>query len=81
MITFLLSKNAVWYANWQLNHPRNNRWPDTLFYYGIGQSTAEEFQQLTGHSSIRYPEFGETSEDLPALSSLQQIENKRVLLL
>lgn len=76
---FLLSKNAVWYANWQLNQLQQS-WPDTLFYYGIGQSTAEEFQQLTGHS-IHYPEFGETSEDLLALSSLQQIENKRVLLL
>lgn len=76
---FLLSKNAVSYANWQLNQLQQP-WSDTLFYYGIGQSTALEFQRVS-NLMIHYPEHGETSEDLLELPALNQVENKRVLLL
>lgn len=76
---FLLSKNAVSYANWQLNQLQQS-WPNTLFYYGIGSSTAKEFQSLSG-LTISYPEYGETSEDLLTLPELNQVKKKRVLLL
>lgn len=76
---FLLSKNAVSYANWQLNQLQQS-WPDTLFYYGIGPSTASKFQSLSG-LTVSYPEQGETSEDLLTLPALHQVQNKRILLL
>ncbi|QPB78053.1 uroporphyrinogen-III synthase [Proteus sp. GOKU] len=76
---FLLSKNAVSYANWQLNQLQQS-WPDTLSYYGIGQSTAKDFQHLSS-LPICYPEQGETSEDLLELPALNQVKNKRILLL
>lgn len=76
---FLLSKNAVWYANWQLNQLQQS-WPDTLSYYGIGQSTAKDFQHVSS-LTICYPEQGETSEDLLDLPELNQVKNKQILLL
>lgn len=76
---FLLSKNAVSYANWQLNQLQQS-WPDTLSYYGIGKSTAKDFQHLSSFP-ICYPEQGETSEDLLELPALHQVKNKRILLL
>lgn len=76
---FLLSKNAVLYANWQLNQLQQS-WPDTLFYYGIGKSTALAFQYSTGMLTD-YPQQGETSEDLLALPALSQVRHKRILLL
>ncbi|WP_426575691.1 uroporphyrinogen-III synthase [Xenorhabdus stockiae] len=76
---FLLSKNAVHYACEQLGQDSLS-WSDRLSYYGIGKSTSLFFHQKTG-KSILWPEQGETSEDLLQLPSLQQVENKKVLLL
>lgn len=67
------------YANWQLNQLQQS-WPDTLSYYGIGKSTAKDFQHLSSFP-ICYPEQGETSEDLLELPALHQVKNKRILLL
>ncbi|MDE9537548.1 uroporphyrinogen-III synthase, partial [Xenorhabdus bovienii] len=55
-------------------------WPDKLSYYGIGKSTSLLFQRQTG-LEICWSEKGETSEDLLQLPSLQQMSNKKVLLL
>ncbi|AWK44158.1 uroporphyrinogen-III synthase [Photorhabdus laumondii subsp. laumondii] len=78
-MVFLLSKNAVYYANNQLNKI-NLSWPDKLIYYAIGRSTALAFHQLTGMNVIWSSE-GETSEILLKLPSLHQVENKQALLL
>lgn len=75
----LLSKNAVHYANWQLNQLEQS-WPDTLSYYGIGKSTAFAFQEISGRLT-HYSQQGETSEDLLTLPTLNQVKNKRILLL
>lgn len=78
-LVFLLSKNAVWYADLTLKHAGLN-WSDKLSYYGIGRSTGQYFEEITG-STIRWPENGETSEALLSLPELQFLEGKRVLLL
>ncbi|SFU50204.1 uroporphyrinogen-III synthase [Xenorhabdus koppenhoeferi] len=78
-LVFLLSKNAVHYANEQLIQ-EDQLWPDKLSYYGIGKSTSLLFQRQTG-LKIFWSEKGETSEDLLQLPSLQQMSNKKVLLL
>ncbi|WP_350305648.1 uroporphyrinogen-III synthase [Photorhabdus viridis] len=78
-MVFLLSKNAVHYANSQLNKI-NLLWPDKLIYYAIGRSTALAFHQLTDINVIWSSE-GETSEILLELPSLHQVENKQALLL
>ncbi|MDR0217743.1 MAG: uroporphyrinogen-III synthase [Enterobacteriaceae bacterium] len=76
---FLLSKNAVHYANEQLVQ-EGLTWPDNLSYYGIGKSTSLLFQQQTG-KNILWPEQGETSEELLQLPSLQKMAHKKILLL
>ncbi|REF25767.1 uroporphyrinogen-III synthase [Xenorhabdus cabanillasii] len=76
---FLLSKNAVHYANEQLVQ-EGLSWPDKLSYYGIGKSTSLLFHQQTG-KDILWSEQGETSEDLLQLPTLQKMENKKILLL
>ncbi|MBE8597304.1 uroporphyrinogen-III synthase [Xenorhabdus sp. BG5] len=76
---FLLSKNAVHYANEQLIQAGQS-WPEQLSYYGIGKSTSLMFHQLTG-LEIFYSKQGETSEDLLQLSTLQSMDNKKILLL
>ncbi|WP_338883681.1 uroporphyrinogen-III synthase [Xenorhabdus sp. TH1] len=76
---FLLSKNAVHYANEQLIQSGQS-WPEQLSYYGIGKSTSLMFHQLTG-LEIFYSKQGETSEDLLQLSTLQSVDNKKILLL
>ncbi|EKT61624.1 uroporphyrinogen-III synthase [Providencia sneebia] len=78
-LVFLLSKNAVWYANLVLQQTGRN-WSDKLFYYGIGRSTGRYFQEMTG-LPIRWPECGETSEALLSLPELQFLEGKQALLL
>ncbi|WP_387691898.1 uroporphyrinogen-III synthase [Photorhabdus sp. RM71S] len=78
-MVFLLSKNAVYYANSQLNKI-NLLWPNKLIYYAIGRSTALAFHQLTDMNVIWSSE-GETSEILLKLPSLHQVENKQALLL
>ncbi|KPD04304.1 uroporphyrinogen-III synthase [Moellerella wisconsensis] len=78
-LVFLLSKNAVWYANSRLQQAGLN-WPNKLSYYGIGGSTGKMFQQITGRTIV-WPEDGETSEILLALPELQFLEGKKVLLL
>ena len=76
---FLLSKNAVYHANEQLIQ-QNYLWSDKLCYYGIGQSTANCFEQLTGLPAAFMP-GGETSEHLLALPDLQDMTGRRALLL
>ncbi|OTA17825.1 Uroporphyrinogen III synthase HEM4 [Xenorhabdus vietnamensis] len=78
-LVFLLSKNAVHYANKQLTQ-EGQSWPDQLSYYGIGKSTSLMFHQYTG-LKILYSEQGETSEDLLQLPTLQKMDNKKILLL
>ncbi|MDX7999955.1 uroporphyrinogen-III synthase [Xenorhabdus sp. Reich] len=78
-LVFLLSKNAVHYANEQLSQ-EGQSWPDKLSYYGIGKSTSLHFHQQTGQEII-WSEEGETSEDLLQLPALQQMDNKKILLL
>ncbi|MDX7989027.1 uroporphyrinogen-III synthase [Xenorhabdus sp. 12] len=78
-LVFLLSKNAVHYADNQLTQ-EGQSWPDKLSYYGIGKSTSLLFQQQTG-LKISWSEQGETSEALLQLPTLQQMNNKRILLL
>ncbi|CDG23103.1 Uroporphyrinogen-III synthase [Xenorhabdus poinarii G6] len=78
-LVFLLSKNAVHYANEQLIQ-EGQLWPNQLSYYGIGKSTSLMFHQCTG-LEIAYPEQGETSEDLLQLPALQSMSNKKILLL
>ncbi|MEQ5186241.1 MULTISPECIES: uroporphyrinogen-III synthase [Providencia] len=78
-LVFLLSKNAVWYANLALEQTGRD-WSDKLSYYGIGQSTGHYFQQLTGQT-IRWAEAGETSEVLLTHPGLQNLVGKRALLL
>lgn len=78
-LVFLLSKNAVSYANLTLKQAGLN-WPDKLSYYGIGPSTGRYFEALTS-SAIGWPEHGETSEALLSLPELQFLEGKRALLL
>ncbi|CAQ86214.1 MULTISPECIES: uroporphyrinogen-III synthase [Photorhabdus] len=78
-MVFLLSKNAVYYANSQLKKI-NLSWPNKLIYYAIGRSTALAFHQLTG-INITWSSEGETSETLLELPSLHQVKNKQALLL
>ncbi|PHM44566.1 Uroporphyrinogen III synthase HEM4 [Xenorhabdus mauleonii] len=78
-LVFLLSKNAVLYADKQLVQ-EGQSWPDELSYYGIGKSTSLLFQQQAG-LEIAWSEQGETSEELLQLPALQQMNNKRILLL
>ncbi|MDE9540459.1 uroporphyrinogen-III synthase [Xenorhabdus bovienii] len=78
-LVFLLSKNAVHYANEQLLQ-EGLSWPDKLSYYGIGKSTSLMFHQKTG-LEILWPEQGETSEDLLQLPILQRVNDKKILLL
>lgn len=78
-LVFLLSKNAVEYANLTLEQ-MGRSWSDKLSYYGIGRSTGQYFQQITGKIA-RWAEQGETSEVLLTLPELQFLEGKRVLLL
>ncbi|MDC9622951.1 uroporphyrinogen-III synthase [Xenorhabdus sp. XENO-7] len=78
-LVFLLSKNAVHYANEQLMQ-EGLSWPDKLSYYGIGKSTSLMFYQKTG-LEILWPEQGETSEDLLQLPILQRVNDKKILLL
>ncbi|OTA20924.1 Uroporphyrinogen III synthase HEM4 [Xenorhabdus beddingii] len=78
-LVFLLSKNAVHYANERLVQ-EGLSWPDKLSYYGIGKSTSLMFHQQTG-LEIFWSGQGETSEDLLQLPALQQMNNKKILLL
>ncbi|MEX0422749.1 uroporphyrinogen-III synthase [Providencia rettgeri] len=78
-LVFLLSKNAVEYANLMLEQTGRN-WSDKLSYYGIGRSTGQYFQQVTG-KDIRWAEQGETSEILLTHPELQFLEGKNALLL
>lgn len=78
-LVFLLSKNAVWYANLTLEQAGRN-WSDKLSYYGIGRSTGQYFQRTTGQT-ICWADHGETSEILLTLPELQFLEGKRALLL
>ncbi|MDT9587121.1 MAG: uroporphyrinogen-III synthase [Candidatus Arsenophonus melophagi] len=76
---FFLSPHAVLYANSAL-HLTGQKWPNTLFYYGIGHSTASVFQQLT-NLPIYLSHEGETSENLLKLPGLQAPLGKKSLLL
>lgn len=78
-LVFLLSKNAVEYANLTLEQTGRN-WSDKLSYYGIGRSTGQYFQHITGKTA-RWAEHGETSEVLLTLPELQSLEGKHALLL
>ncbi|UDG81240.1 Uroporphyrinogen-III synthase [Candidatus Hartigia pinicola] len=78
-LIFLLSKNAVWYANLILQQEGLN-WSDKFYYYGIGRSTSKYFQEITGKVA-RWSEHGETSETLLNLPELQFVKGKRALLL
>lgn len=78
-LVFLLSKNAVEYANLTLEQ-MGRSWSDKLSYYGIGRSTGQYFQQVTG-KDIRWAEQGETSEILLTHPELQFLEGKNALLL
>lgn len=78
-LVFLLSKNAVWYANLVLQQAGRD-WSDKLSYYGIGQSTGHYFQRLTGQT-IRWAEAGETSEVLLTHPDLQNLTGKCAILL
>lgn len=76
---FLLSKNAVYHANKQLIQ-QNYLWSDKFCYYGIGQSTAQYFQTLTGLPAA-FMSGGETSEHLLTRPDLQTLTGRRILLL
>ncbi|GAB1438043.1 uroporphyrinogen-III synthase [Providencia sp.] len=78
-LVFLLSKNAVEYANLALEQ-MGRSWSDKLSYFGIGRSTGQFFQETTG-KSIRWSEQGETSEVLLTHPELQFLEGKQALLL
>ncbi|MEQ1963816.1 uroporphyrinogen-III synthase [Xenorhabdus khoisanae] len=78
-LVFLLSKNAVHYANQQLIQ-EGLSWPNKFSYYGIGKSTSLMFHQQTG-LEIVWPGQGETSEDLLKLPTLQKMSHKKILLL
>lgn len=78
-LVFLLSKKAVEYANLTLEQ-MGRSWSDKLSYYGIGRSTGQYFQQVTG-KDIRWAEQGETSEILLTHPELQFLEGKNALLL
>lgn len=78
-LVFLLSKNAVEYANLTLEQMACS-WSDKLSYYAIGRSTGQFFQQITG-KNIRWAEQGETSEVLLTHPDLQFLEGKKALLL
>lgn len=78
-LVFLLSKNAVWYADLALRQAGLN-WSDKPSYYGIGGSTGQYFKALTGHT-IHWSVHGETSEILLTLPELQVLNGKRALLL
>ncbi|MCG9534341.1 uroporphyrinogen-III synthase [Providencia huaxiensis] len=78
-LVFLLSKNAVEYANLTLEQMARS-WSDKLSYYAIGRSTGQFFQQITG-KNVRWAEQGETSEVLLTHSDLQFLEGKKALLL
>ncbi|MGB5119014.1 MAG: uroporphyrinogen-III synthase [Providencia rettgeri] len=78
-LVFLLSKNAVEYANLTLEQMGRN-WSDKLSYYGIGRSTAQFFKKVTGKPA-HWAEQGETSEVLLTLPDLQFLEGKHALLL
>ncbi|MGP1930743.1 MAG: uroporphyrinogen-III synthase [Arsenophonus sp. ET-DL12-MAG3] len=76
---FFLSPNAVLYAN-SVFYLTKQKWPDILFYYGIGYSTGLIFHQLT-NLPIRLSQKGETSETLLELPDLQSLLGKKSLLL
>ncbi|MGP1929660.1 MAG: uroporphyrinogen-III synthase [Arsenophonus sp. ER-BJ3-MAG3] len=76
---FFLSQNAVLYANLAL-YLKKQKWPDILFYYAIGNSTASVFHQLT-NLPIQLSKKGETSETLLELPDLQSLLGKKSLLL
>lgn len=77
-MVFLLSQRSVYFAQKVLKQNKI-QWPQTLKYYAIGYSTANEFYKYSGLKII-YPN-NQTSDGLINLSDLQNISGKIGLIL
>ncbi|BAH83464.1 uroporphyrinogen-III synthase [Candidatus Ishikawella capsulata] len=76
---FVLSKRAIIYADHYLKKTKTT-WPSNVEYYSIGRASAQILQQITG-KCVKYPRNQETSDALINIPSLQEIKNKRTLIL
>ncbi|VFP81981.1 uroporphyrinogen-III synthase [Candidatus Erwinia haradaeae] len=78
-LVFILSQNAVHYANIFFTNEKFF-WPKKLTYYAIGHSTALAFYKISGHE-VYWPDSQETTEILIQNLALQTIFGKRALIL
>lgn len=78
-LVFLLSQQVVHFAQPALQQQRS-AWPAFLDYYAIGRSTALALHTVS-NLKVDYPHARETSEELVRLNRLQQVSDKRALIL
>lgn len=76
---FVVSKNAVDYAVETLKQT-GFHWRSDLNYLAVGKNSAYYFAEGI-EQAVRYPLQSENSEGVLALSELQAIENKQILIL
>lgn len=78
-LVFALSQHAVRYANSCMQHAQRH-WPDTLNYFAIGRTTALRMHTISGRD-VAFPPPPETSEELLSLPALQNVRERRALIL
>ncbi|MDQ1237693.1 MAG: uroporphyrinogen-III synthase [Wigglesworthia glossinidia] len=76
---FIISPRAVYYANTQIISEKLS-WPKYINYYSLGDTSAKYFTKLTG-IHVNYSKYGNTSENLIELFSLNNFKEKNVLIL
>ncbi|WLS78733.1 uroporphyrinogen-III synthase [Erwinia pyri] len=78
-LVFILSQHAIHYAQPAMLRAKA-AWPDSLNYYAIGRTTALALHAASGLEVV-WPHERETSEVLIQLPALQQVANKRAIIL
>ncbi|KGQ70126.1 uroporphyrinogen-III synthase [Chelonobacter oris] len=76
---FAVSKNAIRYSDQVLKNI-GLRWRSDLHYFTVGRRSAEYLTAL-GENPVAYPYPNENSEGLIRLPQMQQLSNKRLLIL
>ncbi|TNH05092.1 uroporphyrinogen-III synthase [Testudinibacter sp. TR-2022] len=78
-LVFAVSKNAINYAN-QVLHNVGAHWRSDLHYFSVGRRSAEYFTALS-EQPVLYPYPNETSEGLLCLPQMQDLSDKKILVL
>ncbi|TDQ57604.1 uroporphyrinogen-III synthase [Mesocricetibacter intestinalis] len=76
---FAVSRNAADYAAQTLTNA-GFRWREDLVYFSVGRQSAAHLSALS-EQPVHYPCGQESSEGLLALSAMQRLEGKRILIL